>query len=90
MLTLMEKAYVEDDAETAGRYAEKAAPYCHARLSSVEHKKPPIDLSRLTDAELEFLDSLYKRAGPAPEREPQDGASPAAGVARPRGAGTRH
>ena len=90
LLTAMERSFDQDDYETAGKYAEKAAPYCHARLSSTEHKKPPIDLSKLTDAELQFLYSLYERAGPAPEGEPQDGNSPAPGVAGSGGRRTRH
>jgi hypothetical protein len=90
LLTAMERSFEQDDYETAGRFAEKAAPYCHARLSSVEHKKPPVDLSKLSDAELQFLDSLYERAGPAPNGEPQDGAPAQAGIAGPGGNGTRH
>lgn len=89
MLKAMQERYDARDYDRAAHFAEKAAPYLHPRLSSVEYKKPPIDLSKLTDAELQFLDSLYERAGTAPEGEAQDGASPAAGVPGRR-AGTRH
>jgi hypothetical protein len=38
--------------------AKAAAPYERPKLSSVEHKKPPIDLSKLTDDELDSSTSL--------------------------------
>lgn len=41
LLTAMERSFEQDDYETAGRYAEKAAPYCHARLSSVSRRSRP-------------------------------------------------
>jgi hypothetical protein len=90
LLTAMERSFKQEDYETAARYAEKAAPYCHARLSSVEHKKPPIDLSKLSDDELQFLDELYRRAGASAAPVDTDGDAPSAGIAGPGGTGTRH
>ncbi len=90
MLEAMQEYYDARDYDRAAYFAEKAAPYLHPRLSSVEYKKPTIDLSKLTDAELEFLDGLYERAGVAPECEPQDGDAPAKGEAGPRDRRTRH
>jgi hypothetical protein len=41
--------------------AKAAAPFVHARLSSVENKNAPIDLSKLTGPELEFLARLVAK-----------------------------
>lgn len=38
MMQAMREAYDAGDMSAAAGYAEKAAPYCHARLSSVEQK----------------------------------------------------
>jgi hypothetical protein len=48
--------------------AKAAAPYVHPRLSAVELKKPPIDLSRLSDDELAQLRELYDE----PDLPPQE------------------
>ena len=69
--------------------AKAAAPYERPKLSSVEHTKPPIDLTELSDAELEFLDRLYERAGSAPEVGAEDGVAPPQGISGPPGNGTR-
>ena len=37
MLEAMRDAYGKKDLAEAARFAEKAAPYCHARFSSIEH-----------------------------------------------------
>ncbi len=38
MLTAMRSAWGNADHQTAVSYAEKAAPYIHPKLSSIEHK----------------------------------------------------
>lgn len=46
------------------------APYRHARLASIDHKFPEVDLSRLTDAQLTDLAALVSTA--SAESEGQD------------------
>lgn len=38
LLDLMGKAYQRGDEDQAGKWAEKAAPYCHPRLQSVDQR----------------------------------------------------
>jgi hypothetical protein len=90
ILKAMQECYEAEDYERAAYFAEKAAPYMHPRPSSVEHKKPPIDLSKLTDDELEQLRELYRRAGALGAGDDRDGAAPAAGAPSPGSNGTRH
>jgi hypothetical protein len=70
--------------------AKAAAPYERPKLSSVEHKKPPIDVSKLTDDELDQLRELYRRAGATGTGDAGDGMEPAAGAAGPGDRRTRH
>jgi hypothetical protein len=70
--------------------ARAAAPYVHPRLSAVEYKEPPIDLSKLSDAELEQLWELYRRAGASPNESDGEGAATTPGPACPRTPGMRH
>lgn len=41
MLTAMRQAWNEQDRDKAVSYAEKAAPYLHAKLAAVEHSSDP-------------------------------------------------
>jgi hypothetical protein len=70
--------------------AKAAAPYIHPRLSSVEQKKPPLDLSKLTDAELEQLRDIYRRARAASNGSDRDDAAATPGNTGRRNPGTRH
>lgn len=56
------------DAFAAGReFAKDAAPYCHAKLASIEHSGreggPPIKVESLTDAQLDILIERITAAG---------------------------
>lgn len=79
----------DTQASTARRdeMAKAAAPYVHPRLSSVEIKEPPIDLSNLTDDELEQLAKLYRIAVPGSHPDGAPAEADASGKADRR---TRH
>ena len=59
--------------------AKAAAPYVHPKLSSVEQKTRPYDLSKLTDAELAELGRLTRII---------EGVDDAPSATGPRGGGT--
>lgn len=48
--------------EKAMDAASKLAPYQHRRLASLQVTEVPMDLSRLTDAELDALERLQRKA----------------------------
>ena len=87
MLRAMRQHYAEERWDAAAAIAKDCAPYLHPRLSSVEHKRSPIDLERLSDDELDFLERLVER-GDAGGTE--DGEAPPAGTAGPGDRRTRH
>ena len=87
MLRAMREHYGQERWDEAAAIAKDCAPYLHPRLSSVEHKRSPIDLERLSDDELEFLERLVGR-GDAGGTE--DGEAPPAGTAGPGHPRTRH
>lgn len=70
--------------------AKAAAPYEKPKLSSVEHKKPPIDLSKLTDADLEQLLEIYRRAGAVFNGSDEDETATTPPNAGPKSSGTQH
>ena len=41
--------------------AKAAAPFLHPRLATIEHRTPSVDLTQLTDEELEFLSKIKAR-----------------------------
>jgi hypothetical protein len=53
----------DDEAETSRRdeMAKAAAPFLHPRLAAIERKTPGLDLSKLTENEINFLEGLYER-----------------------------
>jgi hypothetical protein len=46
--------------------ASKAAPYVHQRLAALEITQLPVDISRLSDAQLAQLERLMAAAAPVP------------------------
>jgi hypothetical protein len=62
MLEAMRQHWAQGQWERAAAIAKLAAPYVHPRLSSIEQKPAPIDVTKLTDEELETLRSIYLRA----------------------------
>jgi hypothetical protein len=61
MLKVMRSKSKSVDDTRRDDMAKAAAPFIHARLSSVENKTAPLDLSKLTDPELEFLIGLVAK-----------------------------
>lgn len=57
MLAVMRNA--KADSERRDAMARSAAPYLHPRLATVEYRTPSLDLTLLTDEELEFLSKIY-------------------------------
>jgi hypothetical protein len=56
LLDLMGKAYQRGDEEMAGKWADKAAPYCHPRLSSTDqHNDDNVVITYVN----EFPDAKY-------------------------------
>lgn len=53
MLEAMRDAYANGDMKTAFAYAEKCAPFCHARLQSVTSKVTVRRAEQMTTEELE-------------------------------------
>ena len=62
MLEAMREHWAQGEWDQAAAIAKLAAPYVHPRLSSIEQKVSPIDVTKLTDEELEFLHRIYRRA----------------------------
>jgi hypothetical protein len=46
----------------AMKYAQMAVPYLERRLASITHQVVPYDLTKLTDAELDELERITRRA----------------------------
>lgn len=46
----------------AGDMASRRSPYLHHRLQAMVVRDEPLDLTRLTDAELDALESIYAKA----------------------------
>jgi hypothetical protein len=91
-LDYMLKVMRDDNGDEGRRddMAKAAAPYIHPRLSAVEHKKPPLDLSMLSDAELEQLWELYRRAGAPSNGSDGDETAITTGRLIPKRSGTQH
>jgi hypothetical protein len=62
MLAAMREHWAQGEWDRAAAIAKLAAPYVHPRLSSIEQKPAPIDVTKLTDEELETLRRIYQRA----------------------------
>ena len=62
MLEVMREHWAQGQWNQAAAIAKLAAPYVHPRLASIEQKGSPIDVTNLTDEELEFLHRIYRRA----------------------------
>jgi hypothetical protein len=62
MLEAMREHWAQGEWDRAAAIAKLAAPYVHPRLASIEQKVSPIDVTKLTDEELEFLRRIYRRA----------------------------
>lgn len=61
MLRIMRSKSKAISDERRDEMAKAAAPFLHSRLATVEHKRPPMDLSKLSDEELEFLARISRR-----------------------------
>lgn len=62
MLEVMREHWTQGEWNQAAAIAKLAAPYVHPRLASIEQKVSPIDVTKLTDEELETLRRIYLRA----------------------------
>lgn len=62
MLEVMREHWAEGQWDQAAAIAKLAAPDVHPRLASIEQKASPIDLTKLTDDELETLRRICLRA----------------------------
>jgi hypothetical protein len=62
MLEAMRQYWAQGEWDRAAAIAKVAAPYVHPRLSSIEEKPAPIDVTKLTDEELGTLRRIYQRA----------------------------
>ena len=59
MLAVMRN--VKADSERRDAMARSAAPYLHPRLATIEHHTPSLDLTLLSDEELELLSKINTR-----------------------------
>jgi hypothetical protein len=62
MLEAMREHWAQGEWDQAAAIAKLAAPYVHPRLASIEQKVSPIDVTKLSDEELETLRRIYLRA----------------------------
>jgi hypothetical protein len=62
MLEAMREYWAQGEWDRAAAIAKVAAPYAHPRLSSIEQKPAPIDVTKLTDEDLGTLRRIYQRA----------------------------
>lgn len=90
MLRAMHEHYDHECWDEAAAIARHCAPYMHPRLSAVEYERPELDLSKLTDAGLEQLLEIYRRAGDHSSGSDGDEAAAMPANAGRKSRGTRH